>query len=251
KQDTRPNARQCHRVCILCPWPFLSKWSWAWLAYSGAFRDSQQRTNLGTLGFFLGRFQCLLRHRMDRASRTSSTARRRPCRGRAPNKIRSRHQSQHRENIRTDDFACCRFRKLHPIDSQASGESEQDRRMIAIGLLFVRMLCDYFKSRPQLEAEIVILRHQLNLLQRRSPRRSHLRWFDRALFIWLYRSCPPLLRAITIVRPETVLRWHRMGFAAYWRWKSRSPGGRPRIAQEVRDLIRRMSLENPLWGATK
>jgi short chain dehydrogenase len=109
-----------------------------------------------------------------------------------------------------------------------SSESEHDRRMIAIGLLFVRMLCDYFKSRPQLEAEIVILRHQLNLLQRRAPHRPYLRWVDRALFIWLYRRCPRVLRAITIVRPETVLRWHRMGFAAYWRWKSRSPGGRPR-----------------------
>jgi hypothetical protein len=113
--------------------------------------------------------------------------------------------------------------------------------MIAIGFLLVRMLYDYFKSRPQLEAEIVILRHQLNLLQRRAPRRPHLRWVDRALFIWLYRRCPRVLRAITIIRPETVLRWHRMGFAAYWRWKSRSPGGRPRIAQEVRELIRRMS----------
>jgi len=123
--------------------------------------------------------------------------------------------------------------------------------MIAIGILFVRMLCDYLKPRPQLEAEIVILRHQLNLLQRRAPRRPYLRWVDRALFIWLYRRCPRVLRAITIIRPETVLRWHRMGFAAYWRWKSRSPGGRPRIAQEVRELIRRMSLENPLWGATK
>src|SRR5438105_12318987 len=96
--------------------------------------------------------------------------------------------------------------------------------MIAIGLLFVRMLCDYFKSRPQLEAEIVILRHQLNLLQRRTPRRPHLRWVDRALFIWLYRRCPRVLRAITIVRPETVVRWHRMGFAAYWRWRSRLLG---------------------------
>jgi hypothetical protein len=80
----------------------------------------------------------------------------------------------------------------------------------------------------------------------RAPRRPHLRWVDRALFIWLYRRCPRVLRAITIVRPETVLRWHRMGFAAYWRWKSRSPRGRPRIAQEVRELIRRMSLENPV-----
>jgi len=123
--------------------------------------------------------------------------------------------------------------------------------MIAIGLLFVRMLCDYFKPRPQLEAEIVILRHQLNLLQRRAPRRPHLRWVDRALFIWLYRRCPRILDAITIVRPETVVRWHRKGFAAYWRWKSRSLGGRPQIGKDVRDLIRRMSFENPLWGATK
>jgi hypothetical protein len=74
-------------------------------------------------------------------------------------------------------------------------------------------------------------------------------WVDRALFIWFYRRCPSILNAITVVRPETVLRWHRMGFAAYWRWRSGSPGGRPRIAKEVRDLIRRMSLENPLWGA--
>ena len=74
---------------------------------------------------------------------------------------------------------------------------------------------------------------------------------DRALFIWLYRRYPRILDAVIIVRPQTVVRWHRKGFAAYWRWKSRSPGGRPRIAQEVRDLIRRMSLENPLWGATK
>jgi hypothetical protein len=69
--------------------------------------------------------------------------------------------------------------------------------------------------------------------------------------MWLYRRYPRILDAITIVRPETVVRWHRKGFAAYRRWKSRSPGGRPRIAREVRDLIRRMSLENPLWGATK
>jgi hypothetical protein len=131
-------------------------------------------------------------------------------------------------------------------------ESEHDRRMIAIGLLFVRMLCDYFKPRQQLEAEILVLRHQLSVLQQRVPRRPlHLHWVDRALFIWLYRRSPRILDAITIIRPETILRCHRRGFAAYWRWKSRSPGGRPRIAKEVRDLIRRMSLENPAWGATK
>jgi hypothetical protein len=124
--------------------------------------------------------------------------------------------------------------------------------MIAIGLLFVSILCDCFKSRRRLEAEILILRHQLNVLRKRAPRRGlQLRWVDRALFIWLYRRCPRILDAITIVRPETVVRWHRKGFAAYWRWKSRSPGGRPPIVKEVRDLIRRMSVENPLWGATK
>ena len=109
--------------------------------------------------------------------------------------------------------------------------------MIALGLLFLRLLCDRFKPRQQLETEILVLRHQLNILQRRAAGRPHLRWVDRALFIWLYRRCPRILNAITVVRPETVLRWHRIGFAAYWRWKSRSPGGRPRIAKEVRDLI--------------
>jgi hypothetical protein len=120
-----------------------------------------------------------------------------------------------------------------------------------IGFLFIRMLWDCFKSRRQLEAEILVLRHQLNVLQQRAPRRLHLRWVDRALFVWFYRRCPRILDAITIVRPETVVRWHRMGFAAYWRWKSRSVGGRPRISKEVRDLIRRMSFENPLWGAPR
>ena len=71
--------------------------------------------------------------------------------------------------------------------------------MIAIGLLFVRMLCDYFKPRQQLEAEILVLRHQLNVLQQRAPRRGlHLRWVDRALFIWLYRRYPRILDASPI-----------------------------------------------------
>src|SRR5262249_23375696 len=91
--------------------------------------------------------------------------------------------------------------------------------MIAIAVLMVRMLRDCFKSRRRLEAEILVLRHQLNVLQQRTRRRLHLRWADRALFIWLYRRCPRILDAITIVRPETVVRWHRKGFAAYWRWR--------------------------------
>ena len=87
--------------------------------------------------------------------------------------------------------------------------------MIAIGLLFLRGLCDWFKPRRRLEAEILVLRHQLNVLQQRASRRQRpLRWIDRAVFIWLYRRWPGILNAITIVRPETVVRWHRKGFAA-------------------------------------
>jgi hypothetical protein len=101
--------------------------------------------------------------------------------------------------------------------------------MMATVLLLVRMLCDCFKSRRRLEAEILVLRHQIKLLQRRTPRQLRLRWADRALFIWLYRRCPHILDAITIIRPETIIRWHRKGFGALWRWKSRPLGGRPRI----------------------
>ena len=121
--------------------------------------------------------------------------------------------------------------------------------MFAIAFLFVRALWDCFKSPRRLEAENLILRHQINVLQQRAPRRLYLTWADRALFVWLYRRFPRILDAITIVRPETIVRWHRKGFGAFWRWKSRSLGGRPWIAKEVRDLIRRMSFENPLWGA--
>ena len=82
--------------------------------------------------------------------------------------------------------------------------------MIAIAFLLVRVLCDRFKSRRRLEAEILVLRHQLNILQQRAPRRLHLRWGDRALFIWLYRRWPRILDAVTIVRPETVVGIERV-----------------------------------------
>ena len=91
--------------------------------------------------------------------------------------------------------------------------------MIVLGLLFLRLLCDRFKPRQQLEVEILVLRHQLNILQQRAPGRPHLRWVDRALFIWLYRRCPSILNAITVVRPETVIRG--AGFRANRRWRSR------------------------------
>ena len=105
--------------------------------------------------------------------------------------------------------------------------------MFAIAFLFVRVLCDCFKSRRRLEAEILVLRHQLNVLQQRAPRRLYLTWADRALFVWLYRGFPRILDAIMILRPETIVRWHRKGFNAFWRWKSRPLGGRPQIDKEL------------------
>ena len=113
--------------------------------------------------------------------------------------------------------------------------------------LIVHALAAPFRTQAQLEAEITMLRHQLNVLRRRTPR-PRLTTADRLLFVWLCRLFPSLRNTIKIVQPDTVLRWHRSGFRLYWRWKSRSHGGRPKVPIEVRSLIRRMSVENPLLG---
>src|SRR5271166_3691738 len=107
------------------------------------------------------------------------------------------------------------------------------------------------KSRARLVAENLALRQQVIVLNRKSPSRVWLRNIDRLIFVWMYRLFPSILNAIIVVKPETMLRWHRRGFRAYWRWKSRRRGGRPRIDREIRDLIRRMSKDNPLWGAPR
>ena len=107
------------------------------------------------------------------------------------------------------------------------------------------------KSRAGLEAENLVLRQQVIVLSRKSRPRVRLRNLDRPILVWLYRFFPSILNAIVIVKPETVIRWHRRGFQAYCRWKSRRCGGRPRIDREIRDLIGRMSKENPLWGAPR
>ena len=107
------------------------------------------------------------------------------------------------------------------------------------------------KSRARLEAENLVLRQQVIVLSRKSGSRVWLRNIDRLIFVWIYRLFPSILNAITVVKPETVIRWHRRGFRAYWRWKSRRRGGRPRIDREIRDFIRRMSRDNPLWGAPR
>src|SRR5262249_53243757 len=117
--------------------------------------------------------------------------------------------------------------------------------------LFVHVLAAPFRTQAQLEAEITVLRHQLNVLRRQTSTRPRLTAADRLLFVWLCRLFPSLRSAITIVQPDTVLRWHRSGFRLYWRWKSRSRGGRPKVPIEVRSLIRRMSVENLLWGAPR
>ena len=123
--------------------------------------------------------------------------------------------------------------------------------MIALFCLCLALFASPFKSKGRLEAENAALRHQLIILRRKVRGRVRLTDGDRLFLIQLYRWFPSVLKAITIVRPETLVRWHRAGFRRYWRWKSRSLGGRPQIDADLRALIRRMSVDNPLWGAPR
>jgi transposase InsO family protein len=123
--------------------------------------------------------------------------------------------------------------------------------MIVLLFLVLAILASPFKSKTRLEAENAVLRHQLIVLKRKLRGRVQLTNSDRWFFIQLYRWFPSVLSAITIIQPETLVRWHRTGFRYYWRWKSRSLGGRPQIDTDLRALIRRMSMENPLWGAPR
>src|SRR5262245_39945674 len=112
-------------------------------------------------------------------------------------------------------------------------------------------LIGLLRSRAALEAEILVLRHQLNVLRRSCPKRLALSSIDRLLLVGLYRLAPGVLHALKIISPATLLRWHRAGFRAYWRWKSRPLGGRPSVPADIRCLIREMSIANPLWGAPR
>jgi len=107
-------------------------------------------------------------------------------------------------------------------------------------------LIELFRPRCDLEAENLVLRHQLNVLRRKAPKRVALGSIDRLLLVGLYRLAPGVLDALKIIRPETLIRWHRAGFRAFWRWKSRPRGGRPRTPADIRRLIREMSVANPL-----
>lgn len=109
-----------------------------------------------------------------------------------------------------------------------------------------------FRSRAILQLEILALRHQLGVLQR-SVKRPKLTPADRLLWVWLCRLWPDWRSALIIVQPDTVIAWHREGFRLFWRWKGRccAGPGRPSVPQDVRDLIRRLTRENPLWGAPR
>jgi hypothetical protein len=124
-------------------------------------------------------------------------------------------------------------------------------RMIEFLSLVAHIVVSPFKTRARLEAEIIFLRHQLNVLRRRAPSKPRLTIADRMILVWLYRLFPSVLSAVTIIQPDAIIRWHRPGLCHYWRWKSRSRGGRPKVPMEIRRLIRDMSLANWLWGAPR
>jgi hypothetical protein len=113
------------------------------------------------------------------------------------------------------------------------------------------MVLDLFRSRAALEAEILTLRPQINVLRRAAPKKQTFNSIDRLIFVCLYRLRPNVREALAIVKPETVVKWHRAGFRSYWRRKSKARGGRPAVPLEIRNVIREMSLANPLWGAPR
>jgi transposase InsO family protein len=135
--------------------------------------------------------------------------------------------------------------------SRIGAEAAVSTPRVGLFCFVLAVLASPFKSKLRLEAENAVLRHQLIILRRRLHGRVGLTNHDRWFFIQLYRWFPSILKVLTIIRPETLVRWHRAGFRRYWRWKSRRRGGRPPVETELRVLIRRLSIENPLWGAPR
>src|SRR5664279_4654287 len=123
--------------------------------------------------------------------------------------------------------------------------------MYALLCFILAVMALPFKSKSRLEAENAALRHQLIVLRRKVHGRVRLTNSDRWFFTQLYRRFPSILTVLTIIRPETLVRWHRAGFRRYWQWKSRPLGGQPHIENDLRALIRRMSTDNPLWAAPR
>ena len=123
--------------------------------------------------------------------------------------------------------------------------------MSPVFVALLALLASTFQTRAAQQAEIAALRHQIAVLQRSSPRRLRLKQVDRLLWILLSRLWPGWRRWVYIVKPDTVIRWHRRAFARYWTWKSRRRPGRPAVAAAIRDLIQRLSRANGLWGAPR
>ena len=123
--------------------------------------------------------------------------------------------------------------------------------MLDLIRLIFGLVVDLFRSRAALEAEVLVLRQQITVLRRGKPTRLPFMAADRLVLGWICRLFPNARDALAIVRPETVVRWHRAGFRSYWRWKSRGWPGRPALPAEIRKLIREMSIANPLWGAPR
>ena len=113
------------------------------------------------------------------------------------------------------------------------------------------IVVDLFRPRAAMEAEILVLRQQIIVLRRGRPGRLSLLAVDRMVLGWVYQLFPKTREALAIVRPDTVVWWHRAGFRRCWRWKSRPRWGRPGAPAEIRQLIREMSVANPLWGAPR
>src|ERR1700758_798739 len=110
---------------------------------------------------------------------------------------------------------------------------------------------DLLRSRATLEAEILMLRQQINVLRRANPKRLRFASIDRLILGGICRLFPKMYDTLAIVRPDTVIRWYRASFRLYWRWRSRRCCGRPTVSLEIRRLIREMSIVNPLWGAPR
>ena len=121
--------------------------------------------------------------------------------------------------------------------------------MLKLERFFVSRLAVRFRSRAVVELENLALRHQLRVLRRQRPGRLRLFAVDKLFWMWLYRFWPRCLEVMVLVKPDTVIRWHRQGFRLFWRWRSKA--GRPSADREIRELIRQMSGANPLWGAPR
>ena len=124
--------------------------------------------------------------------------------------------------------------------------------MIAVLSSFLLTLRSCLRTRADMHIEILALRHQLAVLQRRTSKRPSLRTVDRLLWVLLSRLWGQWRSALVIVKPEIVIAWQRKGFQLYWRWKSRAGKfGRPCVSPEIRELIRQLSTANPRWGAPR